>query len=308
MALTLIESAKLHSGDVVRAAAIEIYAGSSDILRVLPFEGIAGNALKYNREETLPGVGFRGVNEAYTESTGVLNPITETLAIAGGDLDVDKFILKTMGQDQRSVQEAMKIKALGLCWTKKFLKGDQTSDPREFDGLQARIIGGQLINQGSTAGGDVLTLAKMDELVDQVENPTHLIMNKTMKRRFIAAARSSSVGGYITFDKDAMGVPVMSYAGLPILTVDLDETGTAILPFTEAAASGTAQCTSLYCVSLGDGKLMGLKNGEMEVSDLGELQTKPALRTRLEWYAGMAIFHGRAAARLRYVKDGAITA
>jgi hypothetical protein len=53
---------------------------------------------------------------------------------------------------------------------------------------------------------------------------------------------------------------------------------------------------------------MGLKNGEMEVSDLGELQTKPALRTRLEWYAGMAIFHGRAAARLRYVKDGAITA
>jgi len=129
MALTLIESAKLHSGDVVRAAAIEIYAGSSDILRVLPFEGIAGNALKYNREDTLPGVGFRGVNEAYTESTGILNPITETLAIAGGDLDVDKFILKTMGQDQRPVQASLNIKDLGLRWTQKGRQGDQPHQP-----------------------------------------------------------------------------------------------------------------------------------------------------------------------------------
>ena len=75
MALTLVEAAKLRSGEVIRSAIIEMFARSSDILRVLGFDSIAGNALKYNREETLPGVGFRGVNEAYTESTGVLNPI-----------------------------------------------------------------------------------------------------------------------------------------------------------------------------------------------------------------------------------------
>ena len=45
MALTLVEASKLHSGDVVRSAIIEIYARSSDILRVLPFETIAGSAL-----------------------------------------------------------------------------------------------------------------------------------------------------------------------------------------------------------------------------------------------------------------------
>lgn len=61
MALTIVEAAKLNPGDVVRTAIVEMYARNSDILRVLPFENIAGNALKYNREDILPGVGFRGV-------------------------------------------------------------------------------------------------------------------------------------------------------------------------------------------------------------------------------------------------------
>ena len=35
--------------------------------------------------------------------------------------------------------------------------------------------------------------------------------------------------------------------------------------------------------------------------DLGELQTKPAYRVRIDWYCGLALFGGRAAARLRGV-------
>src|SRR6185503_5355775 len=163
MALTLVDAAKLHTGNVLRSAIIELYAMTSDILRVLPFETIAGNALRYNREETLPGIGFRGVNEAYTESVGVINPVTEPLVIAGGDLDVDKFIIDTMGADQRSTQEAMKTKALSLRWSKAFIKGDSVSQPREFDGLQARLTGTQLISAGATAGGAALSLAKLDE-------------------------------------------------------------------------------------------------------------------------------------------------
>jgi hypothetical protein len=64
VALTIVEAAKLNSGDVIRNGIIEMYARNSDILRTLPFDNIAGNALKYNREDILPGVGFRGVNQA----------------------------------------------------------------------------------------------------------------------------------------------------------------------------------------------------------------------------------------------------
>ena len=140
MALTLLEAAKLESGDVVRSAIIELYAGSSAILANLPFQSIAGNALKYNREEALPGVGFRGVNEAYTASTGVLNPLTESLVIAGGDLDVDKFILDTMGANQRSTHEAMKVRALSLAWTRKFIKGDTASNVQKPARLETGLV------------------------------------------------------------------------------------------------------------------------------------------------------------------------
>ena len=309
MALTLLESAKLNPGDAFRNAIVEIYAGSSGILYNLPFDSISGNALKYNREEKLPGVGFRGVNEAYTESTGILNPQTESLVIAGGDLDVDKFILDTQGMEQRSVHEAMKIRALSLSWTKKFIKGDADSDPREFDGLQKRIIGGQLINAGSTSGGDALSLMTLDALIDQVLEPTHLIMNKQMRRRMTQAARNSSIGGFITYDKNQFGEQIALYNGLPIITVDLDESQNAILPFSEAnPGGGSPASTSIYCVSFKEGMLTGLQNGQLDARDLGELQTKPALRTRVEWYNGVAYFNGRAAARLNGIKDAAITA
>lgn len=308
MALTLIEAAKLETGNVVRQAVIELYAGSSDVLRVLPFQDIAGNALSYNREGNLPGIGFRGVNEAFTASTGVLNPITEPLVIAGGDMDVDRFIIRTMGEGIRSTHEAMKIRAAGLAFTKKFIKGDQASEPREFDGLQTRLVGAQLIAAGATANGTPLSLAKLDEAIDQTLDPTHLLMNKSMARKLTVAARTAAVGGNIEYSVDEFGKRVMAYNGLPILTVDLDETGTAILPFTEAATSGTATATSIYVLSIGDGGLTGIQNGGMDVRDLGELETAPVFRTRVEWYVGLAVFNGRAATRLWSISDAAVTA
>jgi len=307
MALTLVEAAKIHSGDVLRSAIIELYARTSDVLMTLPFENIAGNAMKYNREDKLPGVGFRGVNEAYTESTGILNPQTEPLVIAGGDLDVDTFIIRTMGADQRSVHEGMKIRALALRWTKAFLKGDSMTDPREMDGMQFRITGGQLIENHATTGG-ALSLANLDELIDEVNSPTHLIMNKTMRRLLTQAARDTTIGGFISYDIDAFGRKITMYGDLPILIADEDEEGNKILPFNEAAATGGTASSSIYCVSFGEGMVTGIQNGDIEARDLGELQTKPALRTRVEWFPGMAVMHGKAAGRLRGITNAAVTA
>lgn len=308
MGLTLIEAAKLETGDVYRAGVIEMYAGSSSILQVLPFETIAGNAYKYNQEQSMPGVGFRGVNESYTSSTGVLNPQTESVVIAGGELDVDTFIVQTMpGSDVRGTHERMKIRALGLAWTKKFIKGDSTTDPREFDGLQKRVTGNQLIAAGSTANGTALSLDKLDEAIDQTLNPTYLIMNKKMRRRLTTAARDTAIGGFISYTTDAFGKQLMMYNDLPILTLDLDNTGAEILGFAEAATSGTATGTSIYIVSMGDGMLSGIQNGGMTVQDLGLLQSEPKYRTRVEWFNGLCIMNGRAVTRLYSIADAAVT-
>jgi len=308
MALTLLEAAKLESGNAIRSAIIEMYAGSSDILANLPFENITGNSISYNQEASLPGVGFRGVNEAYTASTGVLNPLTERLVIAGGDLDVDKFIVDTQGEAQRTVHEEMKVRALGLAWTRKFIKGDTTTDVREFDGLQTRVTGNQVISAGSTANGAALSLAKLDEAIDQTFQPSALIMSRAMARKFSAATRATGVSGYITWDRNELGRRVMAYNDLPIWTVDLDNEENPILPFTEAASSGTSTATSIYIVSLGPMGLTGIQNGMVDVRDLGELESQPAFRTRVEWYNGLAIYHGRAVTRLQHIGDLAIVA
>lgn len=301
MALTLLEAAKLNSGDVYKAGVLTKFAETSDILRVLPFEGINGNSLKYNVEETLPGIGFRGVNESYTESTGIINPKVESLTIAGGDLDVDKFIVDTMGTDQRAVQESMKVKALALAWTRTFIKGDNESDPREFDGLQVRLTGDALIENHATGAG--LSLAKLDEAIDAVDGATHIVMSKSVRRRLTVAARTSAVAGNITYSVDEFGRQVTKYNDLPVLIADKDNTNTEILGYTE-----TGTTTSVYVVAFGEGEVSGLENGGMDVRDIGELETKPAFRTRVEWYSGMGVFAPRTAARLKNITDAAVTA
>jgi len=301
MALTLIEAAKLESGDVYKQGVIEQFAQSSEIMRVLPFENISGNALKYNVEGALPGIGFRGVNGSFTESTGVLNPKTESLVIAGGDLDVDKFIVDTQGGAVRSTHEAMKIKALALAWTKTFYKGDSEANPKEFDGLQKRIVGDQLIENHATGAG--LSLAKLDEMIDAVENPTHLTMSKAMRRILTVAARTQAVGGNITYTKDEFGRQITMYNDLPIIIVGKDNVNSKILDFNEAGLT-----TSIYCLSLEPGRFEGIENGGIDVRDLGELESKSSFRTRVEWYNAFAIYDPMSVGRLSKITNAAATA
>jgi len=314
MSLTLIEAMKVaaNNGETIRAGVIAMFAKSSDLLMALPFKDIAGNAYAYNREGTLPSVAFRGVNESYTASTGVINPLVEALRICGGDLDVDTFLIKTGGSQVRATQEEMKVKALSAEITRALIKGDSTSEAREFDGLQNRLVGDQLVAAGTTDAGDALSLAVLDECIDAVTQPSALIMNRTMRRRLSAAARLSTVGGYITYDLDAFGRRVTRYNDIPILVAYSDNGGTEPLLFDEQGdvngTPGGTSSTSIYCVGFGDGLVTGIQNGTMDVRDLGELDDSPQFRTRVEWFAGLCIEHGRAAARLGGISDAAIVA
>ena len=310
MALTLIESAKLALGrdETLKATVMELYAKNSDIMQYMPFENISGGSLVFNREQTLPAAGFRALNEAYSEGSGTVDRVTEVLSIAGGDLDVDVMLMKTGNADQRGTQEAMKIKALSLAMTKTIVKGDVGTTPKEFDGLQVRCQGDQLVNAGSASGGDALSLIKLDELIDTVDEPTHLLMNKGMRRRLSAAARLYTVGGYITYELDAFGRSVTKYNDLPIMVADKDNEYNDIMPFTEACTSGDSVGTSIYCLSFAENGVVGLQNGDMDVRDMGEIDTQPVYRTRIEWYISLAVLRARAVARLRYIKDAAVTA
>ena len=306
--ITLLEAAKINSGDVLRNTIIEHFARSSDLLRALPFIDVQGGAYVYNLEGNLPGVAFRGVGEGYTASAGIMNPETERLRIGGGDLDVDLATLKMHGQDVRSAHELRKVKALALTISDKIINGDSVAEPREFDGLRTRIIGSQLIAAGASSGGDALKITLLRDLIDETENATHLIMSKKMRNLLTAAATDSAVGGYITFSVDEFGTRVTQFDNLPILLTDYDSNGDQVIQFNEVNPGGGSNVgTSIYCVNMSDEGVTGLQNGIMEVRDLGELQTAPVMRTRVEWLVSLAALHGRAASRLHGIKDAAVT-
>ena len=308
MAMTLLEASKRASGDVKRQAVIEMFAEASALVNALVWDDIPGGSLTYNFEGELPGVAFRGFNEGYDESVGVINPQTEVLKIAGGDLDVDKALIKTRGPAIRTTEEAAKVKALAMHIADRMINGDSSSNVREFDGLRRRVTGGQLFGPlaANNTGNGPLSLEKLDAAIDAVDSPTHLIMSKAMRRKLTKAARSN-LGGDITYTTDNWGRQVTVYNDLPILIADYNDRGQNIIDFNEAGPAGGSTCTSIYVVSIGPNRVLGIQNGTIEVEDLGEIDEKPVLRTRVEWLVGMAVMHGRSVARIWGITNADVT-
>lgn len=310
MSLTLIEAAKrMILTDPIAAGYIIMYAMGSDITRVFPFDNIVGSAIKFSRSDRLPDVGTRGINEAFTESTGTSEPVTEGLIISGGELDVDTFLLETGGEGLRTTQEQEKLVALALAWSRMFIKGNQATEPREFNGIQKRITGEYLINDSAaTAGGDPLSLALLDEAIDTCLNPTHIAMSLVMRRKLSVASRTVGVAGNLTQGIDAFGRQVTFYNGLPIMIFDKDNNNDLILDFNELCPGTGTTGTSIYVLSIGDGRLAGIQSGPPRITDLGKLQAKPASRSRLEWNNSIVLYNPKSAVRIWGISNAAITA
>lgn len=317
MAISLVEAAKLSQNTLQRGV-LETFIQSSPILDRIPFMPIEGNAFAYNEEGALPGVEFRAVNGSYSESTGTVNQKTESLVILGGDADVDKFIVQTRGNlnDQRAVQTAMKVKAASYKFQDTFFNGDTAVDANSFDGLKKRLTGAQVIATG-TNGAAINTddttrnafFDKLDELVSLVPglNGSNgaIYANSSIIGKIRSAGRR--IGGVELVREDLTGKRVLQWNGIPILDPGATAAGVTILPQTETQGSSSV-AASLYAVRFGQGEedqaVTGLTNGGVQVYDLGELQTKPAYRTRIEFYTGLGVFGGKAAARLTGVLNG----
>jgi hypothetical protein len=318
MAVTLAESATL-SQNMLAKGVLETFIQSSPILDRIPFMNIEGNAFSYNEEASLPNVEFRNVNEAYSESTGTVNQKTETLKILGGDADVDRFIQQTRSNinDQRAEQTVLKTKALSYKFQDAFFNGDTQVDAKGFDGLRKRLVGSQVLEAG-TNGLPIVGESNKDihAFLDQLDNLLAAVpgingqngaiyANAAVIRKIGSALRHVSLDTVL--EEDIAGKRTIQWNGIPILEAGQNPNGSQILDSTETQGTAT-NTTSVYAVkfgsSEGDQAVTGLTNGGIAVQDLGQLQDKPVYRTRIEFYVGLAVFGGHAAARLKGVING----
>jgi hypothetical protein len=277
---------------MLKRGVVETIIEESPILARLPFIHVEGNSFKYNQETTLPTAAFYAPNAVWTEGTATFTQQTANLCILGGDADVDNFIQRTRSslQDQRAIQTQLRAKSVARKFEQTFIYGDDSVDTNSFDGLGILAPTAQEIT--ADANGGPLTLALLDQLIDLVKGgkPDLLLMSKRTRRKLKNLLVASA--HYVESGADQFGRQVMFYDGIPVEVSDFQLD-------TEVEGSETA-ASSIYAIQFSESDgLVGLQNGEIEVIDVGQLESKDASRVRVRWYVGLALLRDSALARLR---------
>lgn len=291
MAMTKAEAAKLTQ-DLLLRGVIETIIKESQVLQLLPFMEVTGTAVTYNREATLPAAAFYDVGDTWTEATPTFTTVTAALKIMGGDADVDNFLQMTYADpnDLEAEVIASRSRAVAQKFLDTFYNGDSAVDTKSFDGLTKAIPAGQTLTAG--ANGGALTLDLMDQVIDLVKpgKPDALLVSKRTRRKLSSLRRAS--GNLLETDVDQFGQRALFYDGIPLIA---DE----FISDTQTKGSSGAVCSSVYGVKFGQGiGVLGLEHGGIQVERVGELETKDATRSRIKWYASLALFRDQGVARL----------
>jgi hypothetical protein len=304
--VTLPESAKLSQDELV-AGVIENIITVNQMFQLLPFDGIEGNALAYNRENALGGVGVAGVGDVIgTDDSNPLTggsgtgkdpatftQVTSTLTTILGDAEVNGLIQVTRsgkGNDQTAVQIASKSKHAGRVYQHMLVNGTGAGD--QFPGLLTLVAGSQT-RTAVAANGDQLSLDILDEVADfvtvkdgEVDWYTMNVRERRAYRALLRALGGASVTEVVELPN---GKKIMSYSAVPIFRNDY-------VPIDQTQGSST-DATTIFAGTFDDGsRSMGIAgltaenaNG-IKVVDVGESETKDERIWRVKWYAGAALF------------------
>jgi len=309
--MTLPEYAKgLEKTNIARPL-IESFAEQSDIVAALPFETFTGGSYEGYRESDIGSAAFRAINEGATNSLGKITPYQEVSFPIDTILKVDKAILRRHGMERRGREESMQMKRQATLFTDTFISGDNVSNPKEFNGLKARCTAGngRRLNNSVAAGGAALSLYNLDQAINNTSKPTHIIAGRAMLPRWIQAARSTTVSGFVIQSWDDVGTPKMTYAGLPILFGYPKDRHSDLLPYTEVGAGGGgAVTTSIFVSSFGENGVHGIQLTNLNARDMGLLEDAVNYGTNVEWDVGIAIDGDYSVTQLTSITDAAFVA
>lgn len=188
------------------------------------------------------------------------------------------------------------------------------STTNEFDGLQKFTTTGQTI-ASTAADGDDLSFNVLDRLIDEkvkVRENLRFVMPSQLKTKFYSLVRALGGSDPQTTTLPGVNGPVPTYRGIPVLQSDW-------IPTTESkGASSTLSSVYLVSCAYDSGLYFGTsgRGGSqmadidprmarvmgVQLRDVGELESKEAMRTRLSWYGATALGSELAVARASELK------
>lgn len=127
MAVTLNDLAKASQNPLEKAV-IQDLLRKSDLLNLAPIENVNTFRPTSVRWQTLPSVSTRAFNGSYSESTGALEQVQETLHIYGGEINVDRVAAfdKSLVEPPMKTQTQMKVAAMAYKFNDDFINGKGT--------------------------------------------------------------------------------------------------------------------------------------------------------------------------------------
>ncbi len=254
MPLLTAEAEKLSQNMLVQGV-VENIITSDQLFALLPFSPVDGKAFVYNREKTLGSAEFVDTDDTITESAATYDPVTTKLRRIVTDADVDDFLQGTMSDqtDQTATQIAKKSKKVGMTFADKLINGNNTTNPKEFDGLIVLCPSAQKLALGATAAV-ALSFDYLDQLIDLVKLGMNrvFVMNSRTIRSYFALCRA--LGGTDPLHVAIPGITapgLPTYRGVPILKNDyvpIDQTrdGVARESTTSAWVAATAQALNSF--------------------------------------------------------------
>ena len=315
---TLAELSKIET-DVLRKSIIDTLIMESNLMELCPWETIGQLSVGVIRIQDLPSVGFRRINGAYDSTDiGHFEHKVEQISLFGRDIDTDEAIARAKNTiaDARAIQQSLTLKGMAYAFNDKFINGKVTADaPLEFNGLRERVDGvyaegytSQKID-AATAGVGILNssaasqafLDKLDTLMYAIKGhkPDFLLMNTKMLLAVRSLLRREKL---LDTTKDMFDRTVDTYLGARMVDIGVKaDQVTEIILNTETTAGlpGGSECTSIYAVKFGIGDMTwGIQEFPLEAKDMGELETKPAFRTRVTWNLGLSTVDPRSIGRL----------
>ena len=305
--VTLEEAGKLAEDQLVQGVNEEII-DSNPMFEIFPFEGIDGNSLAFNRENTLGDVQVLGVGGTITaKNPATFTKVNANLTTILGDAEVNGLIQATRSGnvDQKAQQIASKAKSAARKYQDMMINGTGTGD--EFMGLRGLVANSQKISAktgGVDTNGGVLTFELLDELLDLIKDkdsrPDFLMMSARERRRVMQLLRA--MGGASPADVYTMpsGEQIIAYNNVPIFVNDYIPTN---------LTRGTASNASVvFAGTWDDGSLthgisgLTAKNAAgISIVEVGQSETKDEEITRVRWYTGLANFSQKGLAMLQYV-------
>jgi len=294
--VTLAESAKLCLDELV-AGVIENIITVNRMYELLPFDGIDGNSLAYNRENALGDVVVAGVGDTYTSLAAGKAAATFTLKNGNlttimGDAEVNGLIEATrsdQGNDQAAVQIASKAKSAGRKYQDMLVNG--TGINNQFPGLLSICAAGQKVDTG--VNGAALSFDILDNLLDLVLDKDGTCDYIQMPARTIRAYKAllRALGGANVNEVMELpsGATVPAYCGVPVFRNDY-------IPVNQTKGGGSGQ-TTILAGTFDDGSrthgiagITARNAAGIQVVDVGEAQDKDEHIYRVKWYAGLVLF------------------